>query len=113
MSIHRQGYGEQRVITAIAPTTRTNGEAFDAATELNHYNFYIAYNGAPANLVGAVQLVGGAFTDTIDVDNVAIGVYDVQYSSVDLGGREGPLSAPATIEVLGPLAPPNPPTGVV
>jgi len=111
MTIHRQGFGEQRPVRATPPTDRTDGTPL-ALTEIAHYNFYMSFDSGPVVLIGATQIQNGEFTDVIDVDAQTPGTYALSYSTVDTDGREGPLSPPLTIEILAPLAPPSPPSGI-
>ena len=110
MSIHRQGKGEIRVISATAPTQRADGTALPES-EISHYNWYMSYENGPV-LVQATTLVDGEFTDDIDVDTVGAGVYSIWYRTVDTEGNESIDSNTLTLEILLPLAAPNPPTNV-
>jgi hypothetical protein len=110
MSIHRQGNGEIRIISAIAPTERSDGTPLSNA-EISHYDWYIQYEGGTP-LVQATQLVDGKFTDSVDVDTVGAGTYSIWYRTVDTEGRESIDSDILSLEILAPLTAPNPPTGV-
>jgi hypothetical protein len=107
----RQGYEHVRVITATAPTERSDGTPLDPS-EISHYLWYIT--GAKTGLVApiAVQLVGGAFSESFDVDAADPDTYDIYYTTVDTEGRESIPSSSLVLEILPPLAAPNPPSNV-
>ena len=108
----RQGTGIQRVIKADAPTERADGTPL-SASEISHYNWYMDIDGGGFNIIGAAQLVNGEFSDTLQVDDVSPGVYDMYYTTVDTQGLESSPSQHLIIEVLPAfLAAPNPPTNV-
>ena len=108
----RQGTAIQRVINATAPTTRVDGTPL-AASEIAHYNWFMSFDGGGSQLIGSTQLVGGTFTDVVDVDGVSPGVYDIHYTTVDTQGLESTESPHLVLEVLPAfLAAPNPPTNV-
>jgi len=106
----RQGTGLIRTISATAPTHRVDGDPLDQ-TLITGYNFYMSYNAGPATLIGVTQLSNGVFTDDIDVDSQTPGIYDITYSTVTANfPNGGPQSPPLSLEILAPLAAPNPPT---
>lgn len=108
----RQGTSIQRIVSATAPTERADGTAL-STSEISHYNWYMSLDGGTVQLVGATQLVGGSFTDVIDVDNVSTGVWDIHYTTVDTQGLESAESPHLVLEVLPAfLAAPNPPSNV-
>ena len=110
MTIHRQGTGEVRVISATAPTTRTDGTPL-SPEEISHYNWSISYQGEPP-VVLATTLVDGKFVDVVDVDTVAAGNYTIWYNTVDTDGRISADSTILALNILPPLTAPNPPTNV-
>lgn len=107
----RQGFGTIRTISADAPTQRSDGRPLDPS-EIGHYNWYMGFDGAPRTLIGAVNLVQGNFTEAIDVDSQEPGQYVLHYTTVDTEGRESVPSNILTIEIMSPLAAPNPPSSV-
>ena len=110
MSIHRQGFGEIRTISAVAPTERADGTPLSAA-EIERYDFYLQYEGGAITQL-PVQLVDGVFTEGVDIDTVGAGTYSIWYRTVDTDGRESIDSAVLALDILPPLAVPNPPTGI-
>jgi len=107
---HRQGTGELRIISATAPTQRSDGTPLTPA-EISHYNWSISYQGEMA-VVQPTQLIDGKFIDAVDVDTVAAGTYTIWYTTVDTDGRESTNSDILTLTILPPLTAPNPPTNI-
>ena len=104
----RQGNGTQRTITAEAPTTRTDGTPLDPG-DISHYLWTLTLQGGQPGAPIATDLVNGVFTDDFDIDSAAVGIYELSYQTVDSDGRESVPSNTLSIEVLAPLANPNPP----
>ena len=110
MTIHRQGFGEIRVISATAPTERADGTPLPIS-EIDRYDWYIEYNGGTVTQ-STTQLVNGEFTEAVDVDTVGAGTYRLWYRTIDTDGRESVDSEVLSLEILPPLAVPNPPTNI-
>lgn len=104
----RQGEGVTRPIGATAPTERADGTAL-APGEISHYLWTLQLQGGVKAEPIAVDLVDGKFSEEFDPDQGVPGVYDLSYQTVDTGSRVSVPSSTLTIEVLAPLAAPNPP----
>lgn len=111
MTTHIQGTGEQRIISATPPVARTDGATLPVE-EISHYNWFMGFDGSPPELVGTTQLVNNEFTEAVDVDSTPVGLYELHYTTVDTEGRESVPSNVLVIEILPPIANPNPPTNV-
>ena len=111
MTTYRQGDGLIHRIKGLAPTERADGTPLPAG-EISHYAQFLQFDGQQPVLESAVNLVNGEFDEDIDIDSATPGIYEYWYQTVDSGGRHSVDSAKATLEILLPLAPPNPPTGI-
>lgn len=121
MADFRQGEGQTKRIHALGPTTREDGTPLEIG-EIDHYLRFITYT-PPGGQEGsaveqAVALVedantpeyDGEFDETLDIDSQEPGLYKIWYKTVDTGGRESRGSAIYEMNILPPLAAPNPPT---
>lgn len=104
----RQGEGVFRNVAATAPTERADGTPL-APGEIDHYLWTLQLEGGATAEPIAVLLIDGQFSEPFDPDQGAPGVYNLSYQTVDTGGRTSVPSSTLTIEVLAPLAAPNPP----
>ena len=112
MNEYRQEPGVIIDFSGTAPTTRTDGTPFDAATELSTYRRYFVLPDGGVESVDVDLEADGTFTAEVEASVISQGVYTTTFTSVDNEGREGPHSEEVQFKVLGPLAPPNPPTGI-
>lgn len=116
--IYRQGKDAVRKVQALGPTEREDGTPLGVA-EIDHYNRYLSFNGGVL-LQMKVQLIenantpeyDGAFDEVIYIDDQAAGTYVYYYTTVDKDGQESAPSESITLEILPPLAVPNPPTNL-
>lgn len=117
-----QGNGETTRFTALGPTQRKDGSALNIS-DISHFIRFFEYDDGSGPVAGTpmdVQLVDdantpeydGVFDEIVDVDTVGIGIYTYWYRTVDTGGRQSAESERVSIEVLPPIAAPNPPTNV-
>jgi len=110
---YRQGEGLSHQFLGAAPTERADGTALDSS-EIDHYVRLVTRKDPVTGNWSAtermdVQLVGGKFSEIVDIDALTPGVYAYWYHTVDTGGRESTDSDSIQMEVLAPLAAPNPP----
>jgi hypothetical protein len=104
----RQGSGLTREVVGTPPTTRTDGTPLTLG-EIQGYNWYVGFNGTQPVNTGMTQLVAGAFSDSFDVDSQTPGSYTFYYTTMDVNNLESPPSNALVINILAPLALPNPP----
>ena len=83
-------------VTCDPPTSRVDGTPFDAATELDHYNWFID---------GTLSGTSTACAFLLDRPD---GSYMVTATTVDTANRESPESLGKSISLV--TAAPNPPT---
>ena len=106
----RQGLGKSIHFYGKAPTARTDGTPITEG-EISKYVRFAIHEGSPVETMD-VQLVSGEFSEVLDVDAVGVGIYTYWYHTVDSEGRESGDSDKVSFEVAGPLAQPNPPSGI-
>lgn len=119
MTTIRQGTGIEKVITATGPDARTDGAPL-GRSEVDHFEFDLSFAGGLTIDAMQVQLSDdpgtpewdGSFSESLMIDDLAPGTHTITYRTVDKGGRMSANSAPYILEVLPPLANPNPPTNL-
>lgn len=102
----RQGTGAVHMFTGEAPTTRTDGTPL-APEEISHYVRTVTSALGTEEMI--VNLVAGAFSEPVAIDAVAADAYTYTYRTVDVNGLESVESEAVLLDILPPLAPPNPP----
>ena len=113
---YRQGEGTTHTFSGTGPTTRADGTPL-AESEVASFNLYITDSTGAVEVINDVQLLDviddgvweGTFTATVEVDAIAAGVYTYTTTTVGTSGKESTPSNAIRIEVLPPLAAPNPP----
>ena len=119
MSIHRQGNNEQRVISATGPDQRSDGTPLEKS-DVSHFEFDMEYEGGlavdslPVTLSDNAETPewDGTFSESIDIDSQTPGIYTIRYRTVDTEGNKSINSGDLSIEILSPLALPNPPANL-
>lgn len=111
---YRQGGGQSHQFKGTAPTERADGTPLDPS-EIDHYVRLVTRQDPVTGNWSAtehmdVQLVDGKFSEVVDIDALTLGTYAYWYRTVDTGGQESSDSDSLQMEVLAPLAAPNPPT---
>jgi hypothetical protein len=108
---HRRTIGGKTVSTEtlnwIDPTQRTDTSAL-APSAIAQTNILDAINGAPSVQIGSVP--GAA--ETYTTGPLVPGIHIFTAVTVDTAGNASLPSAPFSVTVPAPLAPPNPPTGL-
>lgn len=112
MKEYRQEDGVLIDFGGIAPTQRSDGTPFDAATELKTYRRYFVAPDGGVETVDVALEADGTFNMEVAAVAVMRGVYTTTFTSVDLDGRESIHSEEVQFAVLPPLAAPNPPSGI-
>lgn len=103
----RQGHGTIHTFTGTAPTTRADGTPLG----LNEISHYVRTVTGPTGVEEMdVMLTAGSFSEPLAVDVLMPGIYTITMRTVDTDGRQSVESEVVTMEILAPLAPPNPPT---
>lgn len=113
---YRQGEGTTHTFAGQGPTTREDGTPL-AENEVAGFNLHILDPNGDTEVISNVQLQDavadgvweGSFTATVDVDAITPGVYIYYMTTVGTGGKESAPSNSVRVEVLPPLANPNPP----
>lgn len=106
----RQGTGFVKVMSATAPTKRTDGSDLDQSL-ITAYLFTMEFSGGLTVEDMPVQLIDGKMSEAIDIDSHEQGRYTLTYKTATVEfPHGGPASSPYVLEILPPLAPPNPPT---
>lgn len=113
---YRQGEGAVHHFTGEGPTARKDGVPL-AQNEVAGFNLYITDDAGAVEVVNNVQLQdttddgvwNGTFTVPVDVDSITSGVYIYHMTTMGTGGKESDPSNTVRLEILPPLAPPNPP----
>lgn len=109
MDQYRKGAGFVKTIKASAPSQRTDGTPLDQNL-ITGYLFDMSFAGGLQVENMPVQLVNGEMTEAIHIDDYPQGVYKIRYQTTTVGFPSGgPESAWYEMEILPPLAPPNPP----
>lgn len=110
MATLRQETGATHQFKGTAPTTRADGTPL-AAGEISHYERDVTSPLGDTETMD-VLLVDGEFNEVVSVDALMAGTYKYAYRTVDTDGRVSADSNTVLLEVLPPLAPPNPPVAI-
>jgi hypothetical protein len=116
MNTYRQGEGLVKTFRGTAPTYRApdvNGVIKPLPPgEIAGYVMFAQHEGDSVIENIDITLVNGAFSEPLNVDLVSPGMWKYWFRTVDTIGQESINSEVLTLEVLAPLANPNPPTGI-